>query len=884
MRELLQIGLGNALTAAVLAGAVVVVTRWWRQPQIAWWLWALVLAKAAAPPWCAFPVRLDARPDSAMTAVVATQSLAETYAAANVAEDGPPGTAIRPSPRSQGVDVAALPPSWNRAGVGRWAALAEILTLMLWLGGAMVLALILVLRVTRFHRLVRQTPLADEALQQTTAACAQRLGLRQIPEVRVTPGRVAPLVWGVGRRARVLLPAALLPRLSQPQLEALLTHELVHLRRRDHWVRWFETFLVLAAWWSPVSWWARRKLQQAEEECCDALVLQTLPQHARAYAAALWETVNYLSEGPTVAPFAASGFGRVNLLKRRFEMILQGSQRRLSWKGRAMLALMAVAVIPFSAYAVWGEEDGDNASPSLIQRIERLEQLVEKLLTRDDDTPDQLTPERQETLKSSRVVRADSAGKPDSKPAPDPIQAALEQNVTCDFENEPLKDALSNLAKQANINLVLNAQAIKEEGVTQHHSVTLQVLQPAKLKTCLELILEPLQLTYGVRNDVLEITSRRVQRGMMLTKVYNVADLVVPIPGLSDESGNSKLRFEDWSIAQQRAIVAPSPEPAAPPEPVNTQAGLATLIRTITTTVAPQTWDETGGPGAIQPFAGNLSLVVSQTADIHEQIAELLEQMRRLQEVQIVIEARFLSVPPDYMENVVGNLDQTVRKLRTTTLVGEDGVERIGVDFDFDVQESPAAVSPAAFLAERKYAVIKESQVREMVVTAQAHERANILAAPKVTIFNGQRAFFSMGSVVPQATKRRDWFSLRKSRPTTFTHDGVSLAMQGVVTPDRKAVRLSLAPRVGNSTVAAEAVPGEALPAPQDWAKLGGTFTATVPVGDALLIDGGDLKEASPTHADSEGQRLLLLVTPRTVLVGDQEEPRALPAPTDADR
>ena len=58
-------------------------------------------------------------------------------------------------------------------------------------------------------------------------------------------------------------------------------------------------------------------------------------------------------------------------------------------------------------------------------------------------------------------------------------------------------------------------------------------------------------------------------------------------------------------------------------------ADFQSLIELITSTVQPTTWDEVGGPGSIKEFATNLSLVVSQTQDVHEEIVELLEQLRR---------------------------------------------------------------------------------------------------------------------------------------------------------------------------------------------------------------------------------------------------------------
>ena len=67
----------------------------------------------------------------------------------------------------------------------------------------------------------------------------------------------------------------------------MLAHELAHLKRRDHWVRWFEAVVLGFYWWDPIAWWARREMERTEEEACDAWVVSLLPAAGGAYAEAL---------------------------------------------------------------------------------------------------------------------------------------------------------------------------------------------------------------------------------------------------------------------------------------------------------------------------------------------------------------------------------------------------------------------------------------------------------------------------------------------------------------------------------------------------------------------------------------------------------------------
>jgi hypothetical protein len=155
------------------------------------------------------------------------------------------------------------------------------------------------------------------------------------------------MLWAAGRRPRLLLPAALLPRLLPDQRAALLIHELAHYRRRDHWVRLLELIVGALYWWCPLAWWARRELSQAEEECCDAWVVWALPGAARAYATALVDTLDFLANTRPALPLAASGLGRVRHLQRRLTMIMRGRTRpSLTWCGALALLASAGVLLP----------------------------------------------------------------------------------------------------------------------------------------------------------------------------------------------------------------------------------------------------------------------------------------------------------------------------------------------------------------------------------------------------------------------------------------------------------------------------------------------------------------------------------------------------------
>ena len=210
-------------------------------------------------------------------------------------------------------------------------------------------------RMRALTHLIGQTRPGPPRLEREVQAFARELNLRSVPQVRVVDGCIPPMVWTHGRRSAMLLPKRLLARLNDDQRATLLVHELAHLRRRDHWIRWLEMVAVGLYWWHPVAWWARREIQDAAEQCCDASVASTLPGKTRVYAQALLDTVDFLAGAPPVAPATASAFGQVRRLRRRLKAILSGNRaRRVSWPARVALTTFAAGVLPFTAIPVAG--------------------------------------------------------------------------------------------------------------------------------------------------------------------------------------------------------------------------------------------------------------------------------------------------------------------------------------------------------------------------------------------------------------------------------------------------------------------------------------------------------------------------------------------------
>jgi beta-lactamase regulating signal transducer with metallopeptidase domain len=210
--------------------------------------------------------------------------------------------------------------------------------------GALAVAGLTALRFVRFRRLVSLSEPAPRGLDARAAELALGLGIRHPPPVRLVAARIPPVLWPASSGPLLLLPRDLLPELSDEERDALLAHELAHVLRRDHWVRFLEIAATALFWWYPVTWWARRALRRAEERCCDEWVLRALPASAHAYANGILKSLTFIADAPVALPAAASGAGPIEDLEARLkEILMTHPLPRLSRPIRFVLGATALA-------------------------------------------------------------------------------------------------------------------------------------------------------------------------------------------------------------------------------------------------------------------------------------------------------------------------------------------------------------------------------------------------------------------------------------------------------------------------------------------------------------------------------------------------------------
>lgn len=220
-----------------------------------------------------------------------------------------------------------------------------------WVASLIVILTAVLGRMVRRARWYRAAEAAPAEVEEMVHEGARLVGLRRAPAVRMSRGRISPMIC-CGVRPTLVMPAELWADLDGRSRMAVIVHELAHLKRRDHWTCWVESAVCLVYWWHPVAWWARRRLREEADLSCDAWVTALLPRCRRAYAEALLATNRFVSEAGARAPASALGMASPGARRfaRRLTMVMTHRIRprmsRVRSVGVGSIALGVLLVMP----------------------------------------------------------------------------------------------------------------------------------------------------------------------------------------------------------------------------------------------------------------------------------------------------------------------------------------------------------------------------------------------------------------------------------------------------------------------------------------------------------------------------------------------------------
>ena len=450
------------------------------------------------------------------------------------------------------------------------------------------------------------------------------------------------------------------------------------------------------------------------------------------------------------------------------------------------------------------------------------------------------------------------------------------EKVQGDFQGT-LADVIRQLSEQSGVNILFDNPALAASSISSDMAVDIPINQPISLRSALNVVLGTSGLVFIVEDEVVKVTSREAQRRDVEFQTYYVGDLVTPIQnftnslsmnfmspagqyganGLIGQTGAVPLAMNNGKEISPIAMATKSAIATDPSSAMSQQLGglggigggrqylgggggvqsgtptygsigpqslggvseadFAPLINLIRTTIDPDGWDDTNGDGSILAYVPNLSLIVSQTQEVQDEIQDLLNQLRELNDVQIVVEVRFVTLDDSFFERIGVDFDFNLNdnsgiagvvpdEVNESTVVGisaSNAIPTFNSDLDLGFRQSSIvdavpilggiSGSPASF----GFAILSDIEVFFLLNAAQGDSRTNVTQAPTVTMFNGQVATVNDGAVVPFVTSVIPVvgdFAVAQQPVITLLPEGASLNVQATVSNDRKSVRLSLVP------------------------------------------------------------------------------------------
>src|SRR5207302_4302270 len=215
-----------------------------------------------------------------------------------------PGPTSGPDPQAAPAAPTAAAPVAARIRAALEPALPWVV--LVWFGGVVVLSL----RLASGWLVTRQlgrvgTASVPDSCREAVARLAARLRISR--PVRVLQSAVVqvPAVMG-WLRPVILLPASALTGLTPLQLDALLAHELAHIRRYDYLVNLLQSAIETLLFYHPVVWWVSRRVRDEREHCCDDLAVAVCGD-AHCYATALLGMERLRNPMPAFSMAAAGG-------------------------------------------------------------------------------------------------------------------------------------------------------------------------------------------------------------------------------------------------------------------------------------------------------------------------------------------------------------------------------------------------------------------------------------------------------------------------------------------------------------------------------------------------------------------------------------------------
>jgi Flp pilus assembly secretin CpaC len=523
-------------------------------------------------------------------------------------------------------------------------------------------------------------------------------------------------------------------------------------------------------------------------------------------------------------------------------------------------------------------------------------------------------------------------------------QALLDKVMPeANFEGTTFTEAIDFFRDATGANIFVNTRALDAAGVDRATPISLKfhnVKFSKALDTILAMVGGQTKLAYDIDEGVITISTADQLNQNVVQEVYDIRDLLVSVPNfqLSDvtslassiSSGGGGQTVGGGSGASSSSSSNNNLSGAfggggASATQNNDTMLMDAVVKLITDNVASDTWKTNGGTvGAISDLMGSGQIVVTQTPDNQRKVLDLLDKIREKRQIMVTVEARFLTISRDFIEDVGLNLDATFNTNQgPNSVFSTVPVHILDNNFTSGIQTGvPNSIGTAATPATLAFTYLDDFQVNFMISAVEASKTSSLVNAPRVTLFDGGTAVLFVGTSFDYVSNLVPTVGAGGSVGYTATitpgTTGVSLFVKATVSADRKYVTLQLQPILtgepvftpfsittatapvvtGSGTVTSSAVTETIQLISQSVTSV--ETVVSVPDGGTLLMGGqtiaGEttaeqgvpvlskipfLKRLFTNQAMAKDEQVILILVKPTILLQREQEDKAFPLLSD---
>jgi bla regulator protein blaR1 len=236
----------------------------------------------------------------------------------------------QPFVRPAAMVTQAVPPSVAASDFSR---LLPALLVATWLGGFLIVLLMWCIRWRRMSKVLRSaTPFIDGKEVEVLRRLERLAGVQKHIPIFLSRASVEPGIFGV-RHPVLILPKGICDRLNEKHLQAVLAHEVWHVRRRDNLAAAVHMLVQALFWFHPLVWWLGSRLVEERERACDEQVLR-LGNPPKVYAESILKTCEFCVESPLAC---ASGVAGGDLKNRIVRIMTERIAPRLDFRKKLLL-------------------------------------------------------------------------------------------------------------------------------------------------------------------------------------------------------------------------------------------------------------------------------------------------------------------------------------------------------------------------------------------------------------------------------------------------------------------------------------------------------------------------------------------------------------------